>query len=95
MFSLAVSGLLQLYFSSLNISSEITFGVLLWDEAARSGPEDFEGTVYYVLVSDCAQSIFMQIYYFHSDKQNSMAELKCHLNQILNKTSSRNTSCMA
>ena len=43
-FSLAVSGLLKYYLSSLQITSELIFGVLLWDEAARSGPDDFEGT---------------------------------------------------
>ena len=35
--SLAVSGLLQHYLSGVNISSEIVFGVLLWDESARAG----------------------------------------------------------
>ena len=43
-FSLAVAGLMQLYLSSINVSSEIMFGVLLWDEAARAGPDDYEGT---------------------------------------------------
>ena len=40
MFSLAVSGLMQQYLAAINISSEIVFGVLRWDEAAREGPED-------------------------------------------------------
>ena len=35
---------MQLYLSSINVSSEIMFGVLLWDEAARAGPDDYEGT---------------------------------------------------
>jgi len=42
--SLAVAGLLQYYLSLLQIKSEIVFGILEWDEQARSGPEDFEGT---------------------------------------------------
>ena len=35
---------MQQYLAAINVTSEIVFGVLLWDEAARSGPEDFEGT---------------------------------------------------
>ena len=43
-YSLAVAGLLQHYLSILSVSADIVFGVLLWDEAARSGPDDYEGT---------------------------------------------------
>lgn len=32
------------YMSAIQLSSEIVFGVLLWDEAARAGPDDYEGT---------------------------------------------------
>ena len=42
--SLAVCGLLHHYLASLQLTSDIVFGVLRWDEAARAGPEDFEGT---------------------------------------------------
>lgn len=35
---------MQQYLSAINISSEIVFGVLRWDEAAREGPGDYEGT---------------------------------------------------
>ena len=28
----------------LGVTAELVFGVLLWDEAAREGPEDYEGT---------------------------------------------------
>ena len=44
MSSLAVSGLMRHYLSSLNISARVVFGVLLWDEEARAGPHDYEGT---------------------------------------------------
>ena len=37
-------GLLHHYLASLQLTSDIVFGVLRWDEAARAGPEDFEGT---------------------------------------------------
>ena len=42
--SLAVCGLLHHYLASLQLTSDIVFGVLRWDEAARAGPEDYEGT---------------------------------------------------
>jgi len=42
--SLAVSGLLRHYLSVLGVRADIVFGVLLWDEVARSGPDDYEGT---------------------------------------------------
>eukprot|EP00091_Calanus_sinicus_P017137 TRINITY_DN36982_c0_g1_i1.p1 TRINITY_DN36982_c0_g1~~TRINITY_DN36982_c0_g1_i1.p1 ORF type:complete len:322 (-),score=122.70 TRINITY_DN36982_c0_g1_i1:55-981(-) len=42
--SLAVSGLLRHYLSVLGVSADIVFGVLLWDESARSGADDYEGT---------------------------------------------------
>lgn len=42
--SLAVAALLRQYLSVIQVSSDITFGVLLWEQAARSGSDDFEGT---------------------------------------------------
>jgi len=42
--SLAVSSLLRYYLGALGVSSNIVFGVLLWDGAAREGPQDYEGT---------------------------------------------------
>ena len=37
-------GLLHHYLAALQLTSDIVFGVLRWDEAARAGPEDYEGT---------------------------------------------------
>ena len=37
--SLAVSSLLRHYLSCLGLPSHIVFGVLLWDSAAREGPQ--------------------------------------------------------
>jgi len=42
--SLAVAGLLRHYLSLLGLQADIVFGVLLWEEAARAGEDDFEGT---------------------------------------------------
>ena len=44
---LAVSGLLKYYFQSLNLveKTQVVFGVMLWDENARDGPDDFEGNL--------------------------------------------------
>ena len=43
--ALCVSGLIQYYLKeAFNVDSEIVFGVLLWDEAARSSSDDYEGT---------------------------------------------------
>ena len=39
-----MSGLLRHYLSVLGVSADIVFGVLLWDESARSGADDYEGT---------------------------------------------------
>ena len=52
MSSLAVSGLMRHYLSSLNISARVVFGVLLWDEEARAGPHDYEGTPHVWLTVD-------------------------------------------
>ena len=43
--SLAVTGLLKTYLHSIGVQDvNVVFGVLLWDAAAREGPEDYEGT---------------------------------------------------
>ena len=42
--SLAVSGLLRHYLAAAGLEANIVFGVLRWDEAAREGPGDYEGT---------------------------------------------------
>ena len=40
------------YLCSLHVQSKIVFGVLLWDEGARSGPQDYEGTPHVWLTVD-------------------------------------------
>ena len=40
------------YLGSLHVQSKIVFGVLLWDEGARSGPQDYEGTPHVWLTVD-------------------------------------------
>jgi len=43
--SLAVAGLLKVYLQSVGVTdAQVMFGVLLWDAAAREGPDDYEGT---------------------------------------------------
>ena len=42
--SLAVAGLLRHYLAAAGLEADIVFGVLRWDEAAREGPGDYEGT---------------------------------------------------
>ena len=43
--SLAVAGLIKTYLAGMGVlEAEVVFGVMLWDAAAREGPDDYEGT---------------------------------------------------
>ena len=43
--SLAVAGLIKTYLAGMGVlEAEVVFGVMLWDAAAREGPDDYGGT---------------------------------------------------